>query len=121
MARTNRAESLPMAQDGEEVRRRRERLGADKKRLATVAGVSRETLAAIENGQGYRQTTMAAILKALDEMEQEVGIHAASPVGQVEFEIISTDGTRAIVRGPVADRAELEEAVGEIIRRMRQE
>jgi len=60
--------------DGERVQARRERLGLDKGRLASDAGVSRDTLAAIERGHGFRRSSLTKIERVLEGYEVESGL-----------------------------------------------
>jgi transcriptional regulator with XRE-family HTH domain len=56
--------------EGDEVRARRARLGIDVKPLAELAGVNRDTLAAIEAGQGFRTSSLGKIKRALEQLEE---------------------------------------------------
>jgi len=111
------AQSGGVSDDGERVKARRERLGLDKLHLAEQAGVSRETLAAIENGQGFRRSTLTKIERVLDALEEEAGIgfpparHEPS-----EPHIVTIRGTRGgdvdvVVSGPIDDIDKLAETV----------
>lgn len=85
--------------------------------LAREAGVNRDTVAAIERGQGFRRSSLTKIEKALDAIEEESGIHTPPPVPQpVEFEV-RIEGEPAITviaRGPGA-----EEEIARLLRRLR--
>src|SRR4051812_32615836 len=61
MARALARDCDELGDDGARVKARRERLALDKSRLASEAGVSRLTLAANENGQGFRHSSLAKI------------------------------------------------------------
>lgn len=121
MAREKRAHLPDMSDEGDRVRERRERLGIDKKRLAAEAGISRETLAAIEDGKSFRRSTLAKIEAALTAAELEAGITAPSTstdAGLLEFEgIVGED--RVIVRGPVTDQAQLVASLTALIQALR--
>lgn len=110
-----------MSNEGAEVQARRENLGWDKVDLADAAQVSRNTIAAIERGDSFNRTTLAKIQRALDEAEAEAGINApaakSTEEGLVEFEV---DGSRVIVRGPVANADELAAMVADLIKRTRE-
>ena len=120
MARLGREHLGDMSNEGAQVRARRERLGMDKKALAEEAGVSRNTLAAIESGDSFNRTTLAKIERALDELEAEAGLEAplveSAEENLVEFEV---EGDRVIVRGPVTNADELAAMVAKIIRETR--
>lgn len=72
--RSERADSGPVSDEGDRVKRRRERIGYDKKRLAEEAGVSRDTLFAIEEGKGFRRDSLTKLERRLGEVEEELGI-----------------------------------------------
>lgn len=123
MARLNREQSGDVSDDGDRVKARRERLGMDKIDLAKEAGVSRDTLAAIEAGEGFRRSSLTKIEKALDALEEEVGID--SPPGRpqetaerfLEFTVNGLYGAESVVvRGPVEDREALLEMVERLMR-----
>lgn len=115
---------------GEEIRDRRTRLGMTIKDLAAQAGIDRGWLSKIEKDQlegERRDSTVGAILRTLDRLEEETGAgdHAgASVVGDpgddlIEFTIEGNFGVRAVVRGPVRDMAQLKEAVTSLVREMK--
>ena len=124
MARLSREQSGDVSDDGERVKARRERLGMDKIDLAKEAGVSRDTLAAIEAGEGFRRSSLTKIEKALDRLEEEVGIDAPPPrtteeaPGRfVEFTVNGLYGAESVVlKGPVEDREALLEMVERLMR-----
>src|SRR4051812_31490803 len=106
MAREKQAESAPVSSEGDSVRRRRERLGLHKNELADAAGVSRDTLAAIESGEGFRRTSLTKIEQALEAAEVEAGIDAPSPEQEPESVqsrpvVINLDGGAVVVEGPI--------------------
>lgn len=107
---------------GDEVRGRRERLGLTIKALAERAGVDRGRLSALEKGDSRpRASTLGAVLHALDELERELGKDngaGSDDLDVVEFQVAGNFGVRVIVKGPVRDRAELEESVLRLIARM---
>lgn len=102
MAREVRADSSPVSDEGDAVKRRRERLGWNIGELADAAGVNRDTVSAIEAGEGFRRSSLTKIENALQSAEDEAGISAppAPAAGLVEIEV---DGDRIVVRGPVTD------------------
>lgn len=120
------ADSDDMSPDGERVRARRERLGMDKLHLAEQAGVSRETLAAIEKGQGFRRSSLTKIEKVLRELEQEAGLpdipqaSEASRAPAPSITVVRLSIGEVVVEGPVENLAELQatvEALAEWARR----
>lgn len=127
MARLDKEQSLVMSDEGARVKARRERLAMGKRELAELAGVSRDTLAAIEDGQGFRRSSLTKIEKALDEVEAEAGIEAppvdvrADEQDLVEFRVEGVLGVQAVVvRGPVRDVREFEGSIARILRQAAQ-
>lgn len=111
MAARNTANSSDVSDDGDRIRARRERLGVDKRHLAAEAGISRETLAAIEGGQGFRRTSLTKIERVLDRLEEEAGMTEQPPAPtnaprMVVVRIKSEHG-EVVVEGPVEDIATL--------------
>lgn len=76
MPRLDKEHSGDVSDEGDRIRARRERLGLDKRHLAADAGISRETLAAIEGGQGFRRTSLTKIERVLDKLEAMAGLDA---------------------------------------------
>lgn len=113
-----------MSNEGQKVKERRERLGMDKKELATEAGVNRNTLAAIESGESFNRTSLAKIERALERLELEAGLDAPAaqaPTEQdlVEFRVEGVLGVQAVVvRGPVRDVREFEGSIARILRQV---
>lgn len=120
MGRRDLAESGVMSDDGERVKSRRERLGMDKKELAEQAGVDRATLTAIEDGKGFRRSSLAKLELALASAEEELGIHVppvSRPGELIRFEVtLPEGGATVVVSGPVGDISELTEAVRKLTR-----
>lgn len=107
---------------GERVRERRVRLGLSRAALAKRAHVDRDTLRSLEEGHdGVRETTVGAVERALNELEQEIGMNDPERIGQVvRFVVRGVYGADAlIVEGPVENIAELEASVDRIMRRLR--
>lgn len=71
-----------MSHEGESVKTRRERLGLDKKELAELAGVNRNTLAALEAGESFNRSTLTKVERALQELEDEAGYSARPVAGE---------------------------------------
>jgi transcriptional regulator with XRE-family HTH domain len=106
------------------IRDRRERLGMTIKDLAEEAQVDRGRLSALEAGASSpRPSTIGAVLRALERLEREMGLAgtSADDYDTVEFEVAGNFGVRVVVKGPVRDRAELEESVLRLISRMQAE
>lgn len=126
MARLDREHSHVMSEVGESVKARRKALGMSQDDLANEAGVNRDTLGAIENGQGYRASSLTKIEQALERIEHEVGMDAPPAGGKpndsglIEFDISGDFGVHLVVRGPVADADALQRQVIGIIREIRQ-
>lgn len=125
MARLGREHLGDMSDEGQRVKERRERLGMDKKELATEAGVNRNTLAAIESGESFNRTSLAKIERALERLELEAGLDTPTarvpPEGQdlVEFRVEGVLGVQAVVvRGPVRDVREFEGSIARILRQV---
>lgn len=117
MARRSAEQSAVMGIEGERVKTRRERLGMTKVQLHEASGVDRATIAAIEEGKGYRADSLAKIHRALTEQEQLAGLDAppaeAGSEGLVTFEVQMPDGgATVVVKGPVADADKLAEWAG---------
>lgn len=121
MARKAAEKSGGMSEDAEQVRARRERLGMSQRDLAIEANVNRDTVAAIERGQGYRGSSLAKLKAALDRLEEEAGINAPPPTAEqeaVEFEIHieGEPSVTVIARGPGAGQE-----IEKLLRRLRQQ
>ena len=123
MNRLPKAQSLTM-NEGAEVQARRERLGMDKKQLAIEAGVSRQTLAEIEAGKGFRASSLTKIVRALERAEAEAGITGTPAQGVessdfIEFDVSGDFGVHVIVKGPIRDADLLRRQVAELVRDIR--
>lgn len=115
---------------GADIRKRRLAIGMSVTALAKLAGVDRGRLKALEAGEKVRDTTMAAVVKALSDREHELGIDLPSQVRMVpveaeshpqviRFEVQGVYGAKAlVVEGPPENIAELEEMVDRIMRRL---
>ena len=122
----------PVTEDvGRQIRTRRTRLGMPVKALAERAGVDRGRLAAIEGGRAHnvRATTIGAIERALDDLEQEMGVDAETPAPRtldpegefVEFVVEGNLGVRVVVKGPVKNMAELQAAAERLVAGMQRD
>lgn len=99
--RLNPAESGVVSTEGEAVRARRERLGMDKSALAVRAKVNRDTVNAIEDGQGFRQSSLTKIRQALDAVEEERGLKPAprdpdSPIQHASIVVEQGEGSSKV-------------------------
>lgn len=113
---------------GAELQARRKAIGMSVRALAERASVDRATIPKVEAGErvrGYFEI-VGALDKALSEIEHEFGMDLPSQVaplrpigdpseGMVEFEITGNFGVKAVVKGPVANLAELQEAARRLI------
>lgn len=111
------------AERGRLVAEQRAALGLSKSKLAEMAHVDRATLDRIESGRAGRDTSLAAVERALANFDEEVspppGI-GAEESGVVRFVVRGVYGAEAlIVEGPVENIAELEASVDRIMRRLR--
>ena len=125
MAREKRADSGPVSSEGDIVRRRRERLGMHKGELAEAAGVNRDTLAAIEAGEGFRRVSLTKIERALDAAEQEAGIgtpplETPAPSEPATPHVVTIRSSRGdidvVVSGPIEDIDKLAATVERLLR-----
>lgn len=109
------------ADEGDQIRQRREALGMGIAQLADRAGVDRGRLSKIEKGAEARGTTLSAIKRALDQLEEET----SGPYDEqheehtVTFRMSGNFGVDVTVEGPVENLAELEASVGRLLQRMR--
>ena len=107
--------SVPDQSRGQEVKQRRLRHGIKSLReFADKSGISREAVTAAENGTAS-DATYERIHAWFDRFEEEVGDDGPSESGVVEFRIAGNFGVDVIVKGPVANIAELEAAVQRLI------
>lgn len=108
---------------GERIRARRvDEMSLSASRVARRAHVDRDTLKRVEAGDdGVRDTTLAAIERALDEIAEEMGMNDPErESGVVRFVVRGVYGAEAlVVEGPVESIAELEASVDRIMRRLR--
>ena len=113
---------------GAGIQRRRLEIGISVAELARRAGVDRGRLTALENGERVRDTTLAAVTRALADLEHELGMDVPSVVAEqapapaspmIRFTVEGVYGAKAlVVEGPVENIAELEAAVDKIMRRL---
>lgn len=116
---------------GAQVRRRRMAMGMSVKALAEHAGIDRGRLTVLEDGGNVRLTTVSAVLRALDELEQEMGmdypaptVSAVEPVpnsnGLLRIRVEGMYGAESlVVEGPVDNPEAVAAAVDAIMRKRR--
>lgn len=106
---------------GESIRQRRTALGMTVKALAERAGVDRGRLAAIEDGATARPSTVGAIERTLDRLEEEMGMDAPAEAEPrlATFDVSGEGGFHIVVSGPVEDADTLKRQVVDIILAMR--
>lgn len=104
---------------GQAIRRRRMALGIRSvSELAERSGVSRSATTAAEHGDGARGT-YERLEAWLSELERAEGSPAEQSLEQIEFTVEGDFGVKVTVRGPITDRAALQESVAEIIKSIR--
>lgn len=123
--RLERAELPDMGDEGQKVRQRRERLGLTQAQLGEEAGgegtpIHRNTIRAIEDGLSGNRAKLAAVLRALDDLEREAGIDASAgdePDRPRNVVITLGEGRgRVVVEGAIEDLVELEAAAERLFR-----
>jgi transcriptional regulator with XRE-family HTH domain len=102
---------------GARIRDRRMRITWHANALAKRAGISRDTLARVEeDAEGVRPETYAKVERALDELSAELGFDEDELSGSlVRYEVKFPGGRALVVAGPVENIAELEESVARIM------
>jgi len=104
------------------IEERRMRNGMPVSALADLVGVDRTYLGQVLKGQKEASGTyLGKVAAALDRFEKEIGedTPAREQSGDmVEFEVSGNLGVKVIVKGPVRDRAELEETVLRLVSRL---
>jgi transcriptional regulator with XRE-family HTH domain len=107
---------------GEAIRQRRMAFGLRSVReFAERTGLARETVTRAEHGEAS-EGTYQRLEAWLDAFEHEIGAdEPAAPVSieQIEFTVEGDFGVKVTVKGPINDRAQLEESVTRIIRSIR--
>lgn len=120
------AKLLPVSQEtlGRQIARRRKALGLSGRAFAKLAGLDPETLRKAEaDADSTTELTYSRAIKALDDFEHETSSEAeevaADSGALVEFRVTGNFGVDVVVKGPVANMPQLQEAVAEIIRNVR--
>lgn len=118
-----------MSERGEQFKARRTAIGLSVSALAKRAGVDRGSLAALEDGKGVRDTTVAQIDKTLTDLEHELGmdvpsvVEAPAPAETSEplrFTFHDVFGIGEIIaEGPVDRPEELVAAIRELLAEIR--
>ena len=88
--------------------------------LALRSGVSRSATSAAEHGEGAKGT-YERLEAWLSEQERGEGEPSATGLEQIEFTVEGDFGVKVTVKGPIQDRAALQESVAEIIKSIRAE
>lgn len=88
--------------------------------FAERTGVSREAATKAEQGQAS-EGTYQRLEAWLDAFDREVGEHDSPAIEQIEFTVEGDFGVKVTVKGPISDRAALEDSVTKIIRSIRAE
>lgn len=109
---------------GADVTARRTAIGMSVSALAKKAGVDRGSLTALEEGRTVRDTTAAAIMRTLADLEHEMGMDVPEPTQSaqphlIEIEVTGDFGVRVVVKGPVEDEAEIVAAAMKLVRGMK--
>lgn len=120
------AMALPITVDrvnagrADQIRARRVRLGISVKALAMRAGIDRGTLASLEAGdERIRDSTFGTVERALEALEQEMGVEPGGSLADVvEFRVSGDFGVDVVVKGPVRDMAAMEESVARLLARI---
>ena len=114
-----------LAREGRELRQRRESLEMSLRQFSEHTGLNRATVASVEAGDA-RRVSRDAVRAALAKLEHEMGMdlpsaeEAPNDLDLVEFQVAGNFGVRVIVKGPLRDRAALEESVLRLISGMQQ-
>lgn len=109
---------------GEAIQARLDALGISDREFHEKTGIDRKTLRrAVAGAQSTRPQTYGAIEAALGKLEAEnAGVPPADPGDDlIEFRLSGNFGVDVVVKGPLRDRGELEDAVARLIREMRGE
>lgn len=115
------------AERGAAIRERRMKLGIRSVReFAIRTGVARGSVSGAEHGDESTSVGTFERLEAwLSEQERRGGAVAGpgadAPIEQIEFTVEGDFGVKVTVKGPITDRAALEDSVAKIIRSIRAE
>jgi hypothetical protein len=109
------------ADRGAWIERRMRLMGISQRAFAEHAKISRVTVKkAVDGDEGVLERNLRRIEKALDDLEEEMGIEPedlqqASSSGPLTFQMTTPDGMEIIVSGPVEDADKLREQVTKLI------
>jgi transcriptional regulator with XRE-family HTH domain len=111
-------------QRGREIARRRRAITPSQAQAAKAMGMDRATLKGVEEGAPNAREASFTLAEAwLDRMEDETAEteHEATAKASdlIEFQMTGDPGMTFTVKGPVADRAELEDSFLRIVERLR--
>ena len=107
---------------GQAIQKRLDDLGLSAREFEDRTGVNRKTLGkAVAGNANTRDTTYEAIESYLDSMEARIAGKGATATDgdMIELTIEGDFGVRAVVKGPIRDKAELMEMTKELIRELR--
>lgn len=115
-------EPVPTRADrGAWIERRMRLIGISQRAFAEHAGINRATVKkAVEGDEGVLERNLRRIEKALDDLEEEMGIEPEDlsrqgGAGPLTFQMTTPDGMEIIVSGPVEDADMLREQVTKLI------
>lgn len=115
--------SVPVSDEtrGHAIKRRRLALGMSVNALAKKVEMDRATLTAAEAGDPRTtDLTYTRVENWLTDFEAEIGAADPSPSDDlVEFRLSGNFGVDVVVKGPVANLAELEGSIARLLREMR--
>lgn len=109
------------AERGARIERRMRLMKVSQRAFAEHTGIHRNTIKkAVEGDEGVLERNLRRIEKALDDLEEEMGIepedwHQQSDAGPLIFQMTTPDGMEITVSGPVEDADMLREQVTKLI------
>lgn len=116
------SEPVPTRADrGARIERRMRLIGISQRAFAEHAKISRVTVKkAVDGDEGVLERNLLRIEKALDELEEEMGIEPeeqqhVGAAGPLAFRMTTPDGMEIIVSGPVEDADEMRQQVMKLI------
>jgi predicted transcriptional regulator len=112
---------------GQGIKRRMEALGMGPSDLADEARLSRSQLYRVfDDAPNVREQSYVAAERTLDRLETEMGMNGgpdavmSTEAGLMEFDVnVDAIGVHVVVKGPIANAAELEASVARLIRDIR--
>ena len=109
------------AERGARIERRMRLMKVSQRAFAEHTGIHRNTIKrAVDGDEGVLERTLRRIEKALDDLEEEMGIEPEdwrqqSDAGPLIFQMTTPDGMEITVSGPVEDADMLREQVTKLI------